>query len=155
MKAILLAAALIISVVTVYAGEGLGLSFLFRHYDTLTNTANFHEMYSTTNMPPKLLQSVLKMHGGIGLQAEHRRVAEPTEPLIHGSRLVWAATDTTNWVVHYEYINTGGPTPTNYCVFAYFPSTNAWLQGCNGGYMRRFKDYKEFITYETHLSSNP
>src|SRR6266436_5465666 len=66
MKAILLAAALAICGVTVYAGEGLSLRFLIAHYNTLTNTANFHETYSTTNMPPKLLQSILKVLGSMG-----------------------------------------------------------------------------------------
>jgi hypothetical protein len=153
MKAILLATALAIPVATVYAGEGLSLPFLFAHYSALTNTANFHETYSTTNMPPELLQSILRVLGSMGVQDEHRKeMAEPAELLIHGSRLVWAATDTTNWVVHYEFINTG-PTATNYCIFASCPSTNPSLQGRNGGYMRSFKNYKEFITYETHLSS--
>ena len=151
--AVLLAATLASSVVSVYSGEGLPLSRFLAHQNTLTNTSNFNETHSTKNMSPELLQYILKVLGSMGVQAEDRnKMADPGEPLIKGSRLVWAATDNTNWVAHYEFVSTW-PTSTNYCIAAALRGTNGSPQCCNGGYMRRFKDYKEFIAFESQPSS--
>lgn len=135
-----------------FCGEGMPITF-YSHWKTLTNTANFHETHSTTNISPEPLQYILRVLGSMGVQAEHRsKMAEPREPLINGSRLVWAATDNTNWIIHYEFVFRPDPGHawTNFCIAAALPAAKAaTLKCCNGGYMRRFKDYKEFITYES------
>ena len=95
----------------------------------------------------------------MGVQATDRqRMAEPGEPLTAGCRLVWAATDGSDYIVHYEFLYSPDSRTyhTNYCITAAFRDTkDGKLKCCNGGYMRRLRDYKDFIDYERHIFSNP
>jgi hypothetical protein len=131
-----------------FCGEGL-LMLGYGAWAALTNTANFHELHSTTNLPPKVLTYILSLP--LGVQARDRqRMAEPGEPLVAGYRLVWAATDSTNYVVHYEFVTDYGS--TNFCIAAAVRDPkDGKLECCNGGYLRRLKDYKDFIDYDRHI----
>jgi hypothetical protein len=136
-----------------FCGEGLPI-LLYGNWPTLTNntnTATFHELHSTTNLPPEVRGYILMILGSMGVQANDRqRMAEPGEPLTAGCRLVWAATDSTNYIVHYEFVTGYGS--TNFCITAAVPDPkSAKLECCNGGYLRRLKDYRDFIDYERHI----
>jgi hypothetical protein len=137
-----------------FCGEGLPM-LAYGQWAALTNTANFHETHSTTNLPSKVREYILTVIGSMGVQANDRkRIAEPEEPLTAGSRLVWAATDGTNYIVHYEFLYSPDSRRyyTNYCITAGVPDQNdGTIRCCNGGYMRRLKNYKDFIDYERHL----
>ena len=115
----------------------------------LTNLAQIHEVRSTTNVPA----DVLKWTRG---------------------RLVWAATDNTNWVVHYElppanpnlsHVYT--PPKTNYGIASkiLFVGPTKWHNtdiilpgGLLGAPRYRtmpsgpFKSYKDFLDYEIEVA---
>jgi hypothetical protein len=118
----------------------------------LTNTANFHELYSITNLPPKVLTYILSLPLGVQT-ADRERMKEPKEPFTRGFRLVWAATDGRNYIVHYEFLSSPDSRTYSlgYCITAaFYRSKDEPLKCCNGGYRRRLKDYKDFIDYELH-----
>ena len=113
---------------------------------SLTNLALFHEVHSTTNLPPDLMKSV-------------------------GGRVVWAVTDNTNWVVHCEASGpnlTPVPRPprTNYSIsvklfYTGYTKANGTNQIGQEEAPRiiwnlragPFKSYKDFIDYEIELAS--
>lgn len=135
-----------------YSGEWLPLPHGVS-WETLTNTAIFHELHSTTNLPPEVVTYVLSLP--LGVQASDRKkMAEPGEPLAAGFRLVWAATDGNDYIVHYEFVTDYGS--TNFCIAAAHQDSKDKAWNCsNGGFLRRFKDYKDFIDYDRHILSNP
>jgi hypothetical protein len=114
----------------------------------LTNLAQFHEVRSTTNVPADVLKWIR-------------------------GRLVWAATDNTNWVVHYEILPENPnlshvyiPPKTNYGIAAKMlfigprklPNTDIVLPGgrIEAPIYRTmgsgsFRSYKDFIDYELEL----
>jgi hypothetical protein len=124
----------------------------------LRDTANFHEIHSCTNLPPAVLESAishlprLEVRVGEGrIQgSDHGKMADPGQPW-STARLIWAATDNTNWIVHCEFraspTSAGG---THYYIFGVSPPD------VSCGYYahdRRFKDYKDYIewTSEPHF----
>jgi hypothetical protein len=72
------------------------------------------------------------------------KMAEPGQPW-STHRLIWAATDNTNWVVHYEWKRSPESAGTNYCILGVsLPDlTDGWKLG------HRFRNYEEFITWES------
>jgi hypothetical protein len=138
-------------VVRCYCGEWLPLPNGVS-WETLTNTANFHEVHSTTNLPPEVVTYVLSLP--LGVQASDRKkMAELGEPLAAGFRLVWAATDGSDYIVHYEFVTSFGS--TNFCIAAAHRNSKDEAWKCsNGGFLHRFKDYKDFIDYDMHIPSN-
>jgi hypothetical protein len=145
--------AVVFAAVNASSAEGLPILGSV-NWARLTNAANFHEVYSTTNLPPQVRAYILRILGNMGAEPSDReKIAEPGDALSRGSRLVWAATDNTNWVVHYEFVCRDGPRAawTMYCVTAGFPALQGTGFDCwNGGYPRRLKNYKAFADYEGH-----
>ena len=137
-----------------FCGEGMPISF-YSHWATLTNISHFQKFHSTTNLPPEVSSYILKVLGNMGVQASDRTtMAEPSEPLLAGSRLVWAVSDGSDWVVQYEFVWT--PDSRNYhtntCIAAGLrDAKDGKIRCCNGGYLRRFKDYAELIDYDRNL----
>jgi hypothetical protein len=148
--------AIVVMAVRAFCDEGLPILVL-DHWATLTNTASFRDLHSATNLPPDIQNYVLTVLGSMGVQASDRkRVAEPSEALTADSRLVWAATDGTNYVVvHYEFLSTPDSQRyfINFCVTAALRDPKEGTLKCyNGRYMRRLKDYRDFIDCERHIS---
>jgi hypothetical protein len=138
-------------------GEGLPI-MPSSDWEALTNTANFRELHSTTNLPPKVLTYILSLPLGVNAP-DRKNMKDPEEPFTRGFRLVWAATNGRDYVVHYQFLWSPDWSPgsrayfTNYCIAAEFHNPKDETLRCfNGGYMRRLKDYKEFIDYEEHIS---
>jgi hypothetical protein len=134
-----------------FSGEGMPMLF-YSHWTTLTNTARFEPIHSSTNLPPEVRGYVLTVLGNMGVQAgDRKRMAEPGETLAAGSRLIWAVTDGNDYIVQYEYVYT--PDSRNYytncCIAAGLrDAKDGTLKYCNGGYSRRFKDYLDLIDYD-------
>jgi hypothetical protein len=121
-----------------------------------TSTANFYEIHSTTNLPPEVRSYVLAVLGSMGGQANDRKIiAEPGEPLTVGCRLIWGATDGNHYIVHYEFIDRWdwpdfSYCGTNYCITEAFRDPKDGKVECrNEGYSCRFRDYKDYISYES------
>ena len=140
-----------------FCREGLQ-PFGLESLGTLTNTANVHELHSTTNLPLVVRDFILNFLGTVGVDDRHRKkLAEPGESLTAstaGSRLVWAVTDGNNFIVHYDFLWTSDSRRyfTNYCVTAVLRDPKeGMLKYYNGGYMRRLKNYKDFIDYQRRL----
>ena len=127
----------------------------YSHWATLTNISQFERVSSTTNLPPEVRSYILTVLGSMGVQASDRqRMAEPGEPLTSGSRLIWAVTDSKDWVVQYEFVWTADSRNhyTNTCIAAELrDAKDGKLRCCNGGYMRRFRNLGELIDYDRKL----
>jgi hypothetical protein len=93
----------------------------------LQNVSRFHELYSETNIPPKII-SDCSYH-------------------FPRRRLLWAVTDGTNYVMqheYYDYADFGNKNlATNYsiCVF----SLGHEDEGACADYSQSFKDYETFV----------
>ncbi len=124
-------------------------------WDTLTNTANFHELHSTTNLPPEVLSYALTVLGSMGVQAGDReRMAEPGEPLEAGSRLVWAATDGSCYIVYFEFVSftDSSHSCTNYCIAGGIRQTESTkFIFRSAQYSHRFKDFKDFMDLDSYI----
>ena len=136
------------ALIAVNAFCGTWVVWWMHHGKALTNTANFHEICSTTNLAPAVLSIAgeepcfeVKIGTNGEWEPNRAKMAEPGQPW-STHRLIWAATDDTNWVVHYEWKRSPESRGINYCILGVsLPDLNyAWKLG------GRFKDYKEFIT---------
>ena len=109
---------------------------------TLTNVACFQEIHSTTNLPPGAFQIPCYEFRIDVAERSRQEMADPGQPW-STNRLIWAATDNTNCVVHYESRRTPTSAVT-YCVFGITlpdgPRGHAW-------YDHSFQNYKDFITW--------
>jgi hypothetical protein len=118
--------------------------FIESHWDTFSNAPCFQTSYSTTNLPSKVLHDMLAYaRDGEGLTTNR-------------FSLVWAATDGTNYVAHFEL--DPDPTPQNtwsmengplYYITAAIRETGSTnLIISTGPCWYRLDDYKQFIYYE-------
>ncbi len=110
----------------------------------LEDTARFHEVFSTRDLPPAVL--ALCDGGGDGKLAEPGQKWNATDvimdPSLPGKRLIWAAVGGNYYVVHYER---GGIAHTFHILVAKNPKNESksevvWLTA--GGL---FKDYAAFV----------
>jgi hypothetical protein len=132
-----------------FGGSYSDVSFIESHWQMFTNISRFREFYSPTNLPPEVRSNLVytyNAHTASGL-------VDPGVTITDGSRLIWAATDGTNYVVYWEIAF--GPNSqdtfealgwSDCCITAavreagttnFFIST-VWC-------FNRLKDYKEFI----------
>jgi hypothetical protein len=144
--------------------------FIESHWNTFSNISRFQEFYSTTNLPSEVRSNILEYHAEINiLEYQDEINAEMHMPEKKGDtgealtpdsfRLVWAATDGTNYAVHWEIV----PGPTLPDLLA----AENWSENCITAAIREtggtnfiistgscydlydhLDDYKKFVDYE-------
>jgi hypothetical protein len=113
------------------------------HRKGLQDSKRFHEVRSTTNLPPAVVALCAD---------ENRRIAEPgqnwepTDVIMDSKlprkRLIWAATDGEYSVVHYER---GGIDHSFHILIAKLKPSDANAKVVWRGVGRQLKDYKAFL----------
>jgi hypothetical protein len=135
-------AAMVIMVAMSALGDDNVSLFIESHWMTLSNTANFQEFYSATNLPHEIYSNILAFEHNADSSLE----ARPLWPWAHttGIGLIWAATDGTNYIVHcvddYSF--------PAYCVTAAVRGPGGTNYSIHMGWSVHLDDYKDFIGYE-------
>jgi hypothetical protein len=110
----------------------------------LLAASRFHEIHSTSNLPPAIL--ALCDGGGDGKLAEPGQKWNATDaildPTLPGKRLIWAAVGGEYYVVHYER---GGIAHTFHILVAKLTKGDAKPKVAWGAVGRPLKDYAAFL----------
>jgi hypothetical protein len=110
----------------------------------LQNASHFHEVHSTSDLPPAVL--ALCDGGGDGKLAEPGKKWNATDviidPSLPGKRLIWAAVANDYYVVHYER---GGIAHTYHILVAKLTKDDAKPKPIWRAMGGPFKDYAAFL----------
>ena len=113
------------------------------HRKALQDSKRFHEVRTTTNLPPAVVAFCADDNGRL---AEPGQNWEPTDAIINSKfprkRLIWAATDGEYFVVHYER---GGIAHSFHILIAELKPGNINSRVIWRGAGRELKDYKAFL----------
>jgi len=112
--------------------------------EALLDASRFHEVRSTSNLPPTIL--ALCDSGGDGKLAEPGQKWNATDaitdPTLPGKRLIWAAIGDDYYVVHYER---GGIAHTFHVLVAKLTKNDTKPKVIWAGAGGPFKDYAAFL----------
>ncbi len=113
------------------------------HRKALQDSKRFHEVRTTTNLPPAVVAFCADDNGRL---AEPGQNWEPTDAIIDSKlprkRLIWAATDGEYFVIHYER---GGIAHSFHILIAELKPGNINSRVIWHGVGRELKNYKAFL----------
>jgi len=73
------------------------------HYKAFKDSSRFHEIHTTTNLPPTIVALCADDSGRLAEPGQKWEATDViTDAALPRKRLIWAATDGEHYVVHYE-----------------------------------------------------
>ena len=138
---------LVLLVLTVLVGQSVSFGDIakLRPEDrrVLQDASRFHEIHSTTNLPPQVVSLCADQNGRLAEPGQKWEATDYiTDIKLPGRRLIWAASDGEYYVVHYER---GGYVHSYHVLVAKVQPESAKAERLWGGFGKPLKDYKEFL----------
>lgn len=110
----------------------------------LQGESRFHEIHSTTNLPPQIISLCADGNGRIAEPGKKWEATDViTDDKLPRKRLIWAASDGDYYVVHYE---SGGIAHSFHVLVAKFKEGNSKAEFVWHAVGKRLKDYKALLT---------
>jgi hypothetical protein len=110
---------------------------------TVENASRFHEVHSTSDLPPAVVALCAGDHGKIADPGQNWNATDAImDPTLPGKRLIWAAVDGDYYVVHYER---GGIAHTFHILVALLTKNDTKPKAVWSAMRGPFENYAAFV----------